>query len=119
MKRIKEQSIYLGWAQNINLQFQFSSPSHVESVLQEVVKLKVELDRLQTNLLTQLRSMFPDWSVQEWMYTHFLPLATEVNSLEASLGKLSKKITFPVRPLKFPAINYEAGSSQGVQLGDL
>ncbi|CAL8137253.1 unnamed protein product [Orchesella dallaii] len=119
MKRIKEQSIYLGWAQNVNLNFQFSSPSHIESVLQEVVKLRVELDRLQTNLFTQLRSMYPDWSVQEWMYTHFLPLATEVNSLESSLGKLSKKITFPVRPLKFPDVAAEARSSQGVQLNDL
>ncbi|ODM88604.1 Hexosaminidase D [Orchesella cincta] len=105
MKNIKEQPVYLGWIHNVNLQHEFNSPSHVESILNHVVKLKTELDGIQTNLLTALRVMFPEWSVQEWMHTHFLPLSTEVNLLEASLSKLFKKETFPVRPLTFTDIS--------------
>jgi len=99
MKRIKEQHVFLGWIQSINLQLQFSSPSHVESILQEIIKLRVELQRLQTSLVTALNSMFPEWSVHEWMLTHFHPLANEVITIEESLSKLSKRTTFPVRPL--------------------
>jgi len=100
MKNLKEEPVYLGWMHSINLQNQFCSPSHVESILGEVVKIRTEIDSLKTSLHSGLCSMFPVWSVKEWMQTHFYPLANEVKSLEGSLDTLFKKNTFPVRPLK-------------------
>lgn len=115
MKRIKEQSVYLGWMQNYNLRLQFSSPSHVESILQEIIKLRMEIQRLQTNLITALSSMFPEWSVQEWMLTYFHPLASEVTTIEESLNRLSHKTTFPVRPLPISAGSEDGAAGASVE----
>lgn len=112
MKRIKEQNIFLGWTQAINLRRQFSSPSHVDSVLQDVTKLTVDLERLETSLVTGLRLWFPDWSVLEWMETNYHPLAKEVATLKEGLEKLARKNTFPVRPVPLPSTSSDdAGGS--------
>lgn len=121
LKRVKEQPVFLGWIQSINLQLQFSSPSHVEHVHLELVKLRLELERSRSNLLASLRSMFPEWSVQEWMLTHFDPVASEVIRLEESLTRLSKTNTFPVRPIPLPASTRPEGgrvSDDHRSLGD-
>ncbi|CAL8137251.1 unnamed protein product [Orchesella dallaii] len=101
MIEFKETPIYQGWMHDINLQNQFCSPSHVEQILAHVMKFKGELDTLKPKLLLALRSMFPEWSVQEFMRTNLLPIATQISSLEISLNQIKKKRTFPVRPITF------------------
>ncbi|CAG7821468.1 unnamed protein product [Allacma fusca] len=101
-QRIKKSNIYLGWANRANLLMRFSSPSYIDQIFSEVSSLKNDVQRIEAQLENSLREVFPEWSVNEWMFVNYRPFSDEINKLYMGLSQLIDQTHFPVRPLVYP-----------------
>jgi hypothetical protein len=97
--------VFLGWAQDINLQFQYSNPSHVESILQDVLYLSMEFERTRNDLSKSLAELYPKWSVDEWIMTNVDPYTEKLRNLKTNLAKILDNTVFPIRPLQLETHN--------------
>jgi len=97
--RLKERNVFLGWAQEYNLNHTFSNPSHIESIYPEVTSLKMDLENWYNTTEKCMTDMFPSSAVEEWMETNFSPFFYKLKNIHEKMGQILEKTTFPGRPL--------------------
>ena len=97
--RMKQDNTFRGWLTPYNTKYSFSSPSHVERAVADLDRFKMEILYLEKEVRVVMESIYDNYTIQEWLETHLLPMNDEIEKIWEAKEKILERETWPRRPL--------------------
>lgn len=102
INKMEQDNTFKGWLKPYNLKYSFSSPSHIEGILEELSRHKSQLKYIEKEMYYAMNGIYDNYTIQEWLETYVTPLSEKVIQLYEAEEKILKKNTWPKRPLIKP-----------------
>ncbi|KAK2579278.1 hypothetical protein KPH14_008237 [Odynerus spinipes] len=99
ISKMEQDNIFKGWLKPYNLKYSFSSPSHIERIIGELDRHKMEIMYIEKEMRTAMEDIYDNYTIQEWLETYVTPLNEKVTQLYEAEEKILEKNTWPRRPL--------------------
>lgn len=87
-----------GWMTDYNIKYGFSNPQYVESGTSLISSLRLEINRLETDLFYAMQEIYDNYTINEWTETFIKPLAVQIENLWEAKIKLLSKTHWSKRP---------------------
>ncbi|KAL2714480.1 hypothetical protein V1478_015665 [Vespula squamosa] len=99
INKMEQDNIFKGWLKPYNLKYSFSSPSHIERIIDELNRHKLEIMYIEKEMRSAMENIYDNYTIQEWLETYITPLNEKVTQLYEAEEKILEKNTWPKRPL--------------------
>lgn len=99
INKMEQDNIFKGWLKPYNLKYSFSSPSHIERIIEELNRHKSEIMYIEKEMYFAMEDIYDNYTVQEWLETYVTPLREKIMQLYEAEEKILEKNTWPKRPL--------------------
>ncbi|XP_043678011.1 hexosaminidase D-like [Vespula pensylvanica] len=99
INKMEQDNIFKGWLKPYNLKYSFSSPSHIERIIDELNRHKLEIMYIEKEMRSAMKDIYDNYTIQEWLETYITPINEKVTQLYEAEEKILEKNTWPRRPL--------------------
>ncbi|KAI4486939.1 hypothetical protein M0802_012196 [Mischocyttarus mexicanus] len=99
INKMHQDNIYKGWLKPYNIKHKFSSPSHIEQIIGDLNRYKVEIMYIEKDFRTAMEDIYDNYTIQEWIETYIKPINEEITQLHDAEEKILEKNSWQRRPL--------------------
>ncbi|XP_014613036.1 PREDICTED: hexosaminidase D-like [Polistes canadensis] len=100
INKMHQENIYKGWLKPYNIKYKFSSPSHIERIIGDLNRYKVEIMYIEKDFRTAMEDIYDNYTIQEWIETYVTPINEEITQLHEAEEQILEKNSWQRRPLK-------------------